>query len=331
MAIFIYKRYETSPGTWRQLHWDTDTRTAYETTISGSSTEVLYDDNIIVDLYQLDTNRVVLITYNSLVNGLVTPSSYPRLFLSGTVVSGVSGDNRNTLLFKRCNTLDSPPTFEYGIFSRTVNDAIVVSYPLSQAPFCYAFAISEELIIKQYCVGTTLRRIYYDGEDDVTVVDAINSVICGYVAPIPEVVVTEVKRIKIDHACYDNPIYLVWRNTLGGWDHWLFSKTQTKGLITEDLGTFEQPEYDLATSEGSSDSLGSTAGDSLILGADNLTTNQYDAIRELLFSPKIYQVETDSTKKKVLVKPGSFTRETRNGFHSIEFEISLPDINTVKS
>jgi hypothetical protein len=329
MALYIYKRYEISPGYWRQTHWVTDVHKAFQTFISGSISEVEYDDDTIVDVYQKSSTEVAIVFYNSSYDD-GTQADYPRLFLNEIIVSGNSGDTKNTLLFKRCS-VGSPPAFEFGIYSHTTKDVTIYSYPIAQAPFCSALSIDTETVIQSYCTGTTLNQVYYDGEDGVTVEQTSNSATCGYVTPAPDTTITETKRIKIDHSCYNNPVYLKWRNTLGGWDQWLFSGTQTDNLITEEIGEFQEPVWDIETAEKTSESLGMNAGKTLILGADNLTLNQYNAIREILYSPKVYKIETDETKQVVRVNKGTFNTETKNGLHSIEFEIILPDINTVKN
>ena len=58
-------------------------------------------------------------------------------------------------------------------------------------------------------------------------------------------IVTEKKTIKIDRECKDNPIFISWINTYGGREHWLFSKVQTKGLITQNAGNYESYISDL--------------------------------------------------------------------------------------
>jgi hypothetical protein len=334
---YFYRIFQQSPGVWKKRQWSTVTRSATEQTVSTSSAFAL-PNNTIVDVYQKSPGTVVIVSYmGSAIAGNL------GLNLSETVIRGGGGDTNNTLLFQR---YEPGVTFEFAIYSHVTKEVTLFTYPVAQVWYTYILfpnveyidQVEVDFLLQQYCLGTTLRRVYYDGSEDssppgdlIRIEDTPNSTICGYVEPVPEVIVTEVKRVKIDHACYDNPVYLVWKNTLGGWDQWLFQKTQTNNLDTESLGSFEEPEYDLETSEGASNSLGSNAGESLILGADNLTTNQYNAIRDLLYSPMIYQVEKDSSKKKVLIMPGSFSMETKDRLHSIEFEISLPKINTVRS
>jgi hypothetical protein len=330
MALYVYRHLPLS-GLTNKYIWNSVSKITYiETSASGSN--VLYPDNTIVDVFQKAPGQVSVIVYNSANKFYDDFTGYPKNYLSETILTSTNGDTQNTLLYKRCNTGDSPPTFEYAVYGHTSKEVSTYNFPLTSAPFCEAYAVSDVTILSQSCIGTTLRRTYYDGVDGVIIEDTINSPICGYVAPIPDVVVTEVKRIKVDHTCYKNPYYLVWKNTLGGWDHWLFYNTQTENLITNDLGNFTNEAFaSLSLSEGQTKSLGKNAANSIILGADNLTTNQRDAIKDLLVSPSIYKVETDGSKKIVLMKPGTFSTEKKSDRHSIEFEIYPPETYTVKS
>jgi hypothetical protein len=330
MAINIYRRYWQGAYT-TTYSWNTETHLPSASSYLGLLTEITYPNFSVVDVYQSGSNVLMAIFSVGYFSGQGSLTGDGSRNLRTQILQGYTGDTQNTLLFKRCNMIASPPTFEFGLYSHTTKDVSVFSYPLSSAPFCSAYSISEDTIIQQSCVGTTLRRVYYDGESGVIIQDTPNSAVCGYVGPVIEVEVTEVKRIKIDHSCYNNPVYLVWKNTLGGWDQWLFSKTQTENLKTESIGEFIQPVYSLSTSDGSTKALGFNAGNTMILGANGLNDNQYLAIKELLYSPAIYKVETDGSQKIVRVKPGSFSNETKDSAHSIEFEILLSDTFTVRS
>jgi hypothetical protein len=335
MALYVYRFYQIpeAPSLWARFRWDSVAKAPIRDNLShsGAFVEVLYDDNIIVDVFQKAAGEVAIITYNAS-NFRDSNPAYPQQLLARTIMTSSHGDTQNTLLYKRCNTGDSPPTFEFAIYGHTSKEVSTYSYPLTNAPFCEAYGLAPDVIVSQSCIGTTLRRTYYDEADGVTIEDTVNSSICGYVAPVPDVVVTEVKRIKVDNTCYKNPYYLVWKNTLGGWDHWLFYNTQTENLITNDLGSFTNEAFvDLSFSEGQTKSLGKNADNSIVLGADNLTTNQREAIKDLLISPSIYKVETDGSKKIVRIKPGTFSSEKKSERHSIEFEIYPPETYTVKS
>jgi hypothetical protein len=54
---------------------------------------------------------------------------------------------------------------------------------------------------------------------------------------------TEKKRVKINNDCRENPVYLMWKNSLGGWDYWLFdnrSETSYKAKTGTNYNVYNQ-------------------------------------------------------------------------------------------
>ena len=45
--------------------------------------------------------------------------------------------------------------------------------------------------------------------------------------------ITEIKRVKINRDCRKNPVYLMWKNSLGGWDFWLFDNKSENTIKTK--------------------------------------------------------------------------------------------------
>jgi hypothetical protein len=336
MAIYFYRLYNSSTSSQQRYYYNTATRTAYTDVVGGSfiaGSTLQSSQNTVIDVYQKGPSTVAIVTYNNTFNS-GNNTTYPRLYLNETIVAGTSGDTNNVLLYRKCNSSASPPTLEFGVYSLITKEVTIfflpLPYDLNGNSICIPFALDTSTIIQQQCIGTTLRRVYYNGTNGVNIVDTPNSTICGYVAPVPDVVVTEVKRVRIIRNCDINPIFLVWKNSLGGWDQWLFHHNQTQNKATEDLGEFVQPIYDLESAEGTFESLGKNITDSMILGASNLTKNQKDVISEILESPKVYMVQKDKSKQVVNIKPGTFSFETKDRLHTVEFEIILPQKYTMK-
>lgn len=62
-------------------------------------------------------------------------------------------------------------------------------------------------------------------------------VAAGYVGgPAPAAaagsIITEWKRVNINRDCRRDPVYLMWRNNVGGWDYWLFDKLTETEIVT---------------------------------------------------------------------------------------------------
>lgn len=148
--------------------------------------------------------------------------------------------------------------------------------------------------------------------------------------------VTEKKRVKIDHACKENPVFVSWINSLGGREHWLFHNVQTEGLNTENLGTFEPFIEDLENARGHVFDIAIFAQPQLICyglidkeDLDGLKTILYSPNIEILTNPETW--EQEGCKWQVYrVEPGSFQIINSDEVRA-EFEITfnLPYINNV--
>lgn len=139
---------------------------------------------------------------------------------------------------------------------------------------------------------------------------------------------------KIGTAC-ENPIYLNWKNTLGGWDKWLFDVKQVYSLNTNYNGTFEKYVSNIETTNRIKETLKAEANEIIRLGADNLTTDNVKGLQDLFYSPRVLMLhEWNPPLSPVWIQviPNSGTRQlyqTGRTFQAIEFEIELPKIYTL--
>ena len=143
--------------------------------------------------------------------------------------------------------------------------------------------------------------------------------------------ITEIKKIKIDHECKKNPVYLKWIGKNGNFNYWLFNLTQTIGI---DIADAEQIEYfveDFENEEQIHDWLKKRAFKKMILGASNIETQDVEGIKSIFYSTKVYWLVSQNPNKwqTVLVEQGSFNIiETREDRHDIEFTIVFAEIQT---
>jgi hypothetical protein len=124
--------------------------------------------------------------------------------------------------------------------------------------------------------------------------------------------ITEIKRIKVDTECKDNPVYLAWLNTSGSYSYWLFEINNTKQVQTEALGEFTKNIPDLATSVGNKEFLMKISQPAIIVGA-NVSRDDMDGLTGLINSPKVQMLMNPDTWavdgavwQRVQIKPGSF-------------------------
>ena len=143
--------------------------------------------------------------------------------------------------------------------------------------------------------------------------------------------ITQIQPVEIAQCIPKNPMYLRWRNTLGGWDYWLFGSTQTITFDITDAQTIDRFVADLEHADTLTDYTSKTAVKKITLGAEGLTTDQAEGLAELLYSVKVQVLINGSVTPPVwltvLLIPGTFPLiETGEAFQSITFEIAFPQI-----
>jgi hypothetical protein len=149
--------------------------------------------------------------------------------------------------------------------------------------------------------------------------------------------VIETKRIKVDSECKDFPIYLTWINSLGGYDSWLFFKTNKVKIRTKLENQHLKNIEDLETSIGNIDITGKSIQPQVDFGA-RVQAEDMDGMAGLFGSPKVLYLtnpetwQTDGAKwQRVIIKPGSLlTSESNVSFVDIKLTMLLPTRNTQK-
>lgn len=152
--------------------------------------------------------------------------------------------------------------------------------------------------------------------------------------------VTEIKTIKVRTAC-ENPVYLAWKNLLGGWDYWLFSYDQKSVLQTEGGGVWRRNYSSLSAARGVLSVLKKQGREGLTLTADNLTRNEIEVIRKIALSPMVLMFVSWNRNasppeppkwKEVIVQDGSIGEfQARGQLHKIVFDIALPEFYTISN
>lgn len=142
-------------------------------------------------------------------------------------------------------------------------------------------------------------------------------------------IATEKKTIKIDRECKENPVFISWLNVYGGREHWLFSKVQTKGLITQNGGNFETYIVDLAEARGQITDISKNATPLLTVNC-TCDIEDIEGIKTLLYSPCVEMLVSENPIKWQTVRPqnGSFKLyDTNDTQSSLQITFELPYIN----
>lgn len=269
--------------------------------------------------------QTALIIYDSSVNGGDAPD-YPKFYLRKVLITGSNGSNKMVLL--KVEATSSPSLLRVYCFNFVSEEVEVFDF---DAPPCIDdFSFPTSSIIKSKCSGYTRTQFYHDGNGGVTTVNVVNSPQCGYVAPTIESTVSKKQRIEIRQAC-KNPIFIKWKNLLGGWDQWVFERKQTLSTDIVSRGTLRRTVFDIDQITNPVTELGKDSQPKMVLGADDLTSQQKIGLMQLLTSNKVMILNQDMvTFREVRITPGSFLiRETDAGSNSIEFEVIEPEINTI--
>ena len=140
--------------------------------------------------------------------------------------------------------------------------------------------------------------------------------------------VVDEKYIDFESCIPEQPVYLSWLNQYGGMDYWMFGGSQDEGLEVE--GEFyDRYVDDLADDIAIQSTIQKRGLETMIMGADNLTSQQIDGLKWLLLSPFV-QMHVSGTSgtvvwKTVVVRPDSWMlKRNKEKLFSLQFEIELP-------
>jgi hypothetical protein len=303
-----------------RLFWDTATKSTSSDTVTSSVTYVrgggtLAGNDMLIDSYESGSNLIWVIWRNTFTT--------PLLFTFGNTKL-LAFKNDPTGEVKYITQFDLPSKTS-ATFERYHGDNGIASYKAFDNNYIRA---TLDTLATQ-CIGVNATTWVSDGTGGVNKAITYNSVACGFVVPTAGTVVTESIVIKLDNECKDNPIYLRWLNTLGGFDSFMFYFSNEKNIQTSSLGVFQRP-YRSLSEKDYNYTRGKRLSNSLLLGVDGLSQNDYEGIFPDLFaSPAINIVDTSGNETPVKILDGSWKMNSRDKVHSIEFEIELPQYFTI--
>lgn len=311
-----------------QKLWNTQTREIETIVLPPSEVNFNFLARF-VDAYELGND--VLVRY-----GLEVGPDYlgveliPNVKLLSFNVVIVPGINDDTSYKKVSYYNRATKTLEYKLIG--LNRSPVLEH--REDSYINNFTISNTEIIDSSCLGTTKREVYYNGSELVNI-NFENSTECGFIAPPPGLQVFEAKVIKIDHSCHPNPVFLKWRNSLGGWDQFMFDYDQQLELSTKDTGQVKNYLSDISSTSSNVFDLEKVVDNSFVLGSDKLTENEYNGlVPDLLISPSVYIVYPIGNGKRdlrVQVKGGTYSTNKKDKRYALEFEIVLPPLFQVRN
>ena len=155
---------------------------------------------------------------------------------------------------------------------------------------------------------------------------------CDYVDPCPTadyILRTETKEIIYDSACKEYPVYLKWRNELGGVDYWLFDCRYTQSVKLFESQLREVVEYDLSVDGGKLQLLDKKVSSSLTIHHD-VTEAQKAGFMSLINSKHIQMYvgfwDNRYAWIDVMLSENSFNFNVFNKMYSMKFTINTGEL-----
>lgn len=145
----------------------------------------------------------------------------------------------------------------------------------------------------------------------------------------PYYLATENKMVRVKTPCAKNEVMLVWRNSLGGWDYYLFNNRHTKELTIDNGAVFEPWAETISGIESQPKTLTKSAYETMQLAAGALDQNDMDGLKGLLKSVAVYSIETSAPYNltRVIIEPGTWVvSDTKSPLSEIEFTIRKPSL-----
>lgn len=301
-----------------QLFWNTDTSATETNTTSSLSTYIrgsgtLSGYDLLIDAYESGSSIIYVLWRNDLITPLLFTIPNAKILSLST-----AGDTKQLSYF------DINSKTEIA-FQRFHGDAGLSNFKAADNNYIR----STNDVLASQCVGVNEATWLSDGLGGVSKAVIYNSATCGFVVATSGTVVTESIVIRLDNECKENPIYLRWLNTLGGYDQYLFHFNNEVVYDTKDRGQF-QKNYTNLSAKTNNYSRGKTATKTIIVGAEGLSQNDYDGIfPDLLLSPNIHMINAAGVETPVKISEGSWSINARDTLHSIEFELELPEYFTI--
>lgn len=123
----------------------------------------------------------------------------------------------------------------------------------------------------------------------------------------------------------ENPFYIRWINRQGGYDYWMFSYRQYLTRAISNQQTFNPYVENQETADSFEELYNLSGNESVRVGTDGLSANDYDCVSKLIYSPKIEHYNPETMKwTRIYVEKGDNERDTRSILNQLEFTFKLP-------
>jgi hypothetical protein len=254
-------------------------------------TEIVNDADVVVDYWAIDGVKYLLEDYGQNYADYVTQlptvnakflTSFDRpTYFVGYPFSLTYINNLPTYT----QTIEADELDANGSTINHIDDNIIdVTQGLQQVvPFDTFEPLTESINVWLEVGGVAADGYVGDGYVDDGYVESTTA------APITPVRITEQKRVDINRDCRVNPIYLMWKNSIGGWDFWLFDKKTEIQVASKQNGSVLVETTDIATQAFREKLLSATQTKRYIVG-DNVKDYSIKGLQGIESSPQVYML-----------------------------------------
>lgn len=174
------------------------------------------------------------------------------------------------------------------------------------------------------------RLFFCDGSIDQTITDFLPLAIGR------NEIAWQDKFIYIDTQDTCGGVYLKWFNQYGGYSYWLFPNFPQRNQSQKAIGEISTDTEDLADTFSQNTIIGMSAGERLTVNSDKLTEEEFNLLRGVLISPKVYlftgepfsQADSNDWMEVKVMTPSQRTRNAKGQALDITIDIELPDFYT---
>lgn len=145
--------------------------------------------------------------------------------------------------------------------------------------------------------------------------------------------VSETITLLVKQAC-DNPVYLRWKNKLGGWNYYLFDYRQSKTISVDSTEEYRENFTALASQTIVNNFYSKQSRPQWQLFTENIETYELQLIQGLADSPRVDRYTGDGsthTWQAVLLQDFSFVLNTDKNRHNATLTINLPENFTLSN
>jgi hypothetical protein len=143
------------------------------------------------------------------------------------------------------------------------------------------------------------------------------------------------QRINVDRSCQEYPVYLMWKNSLGGWDFWLFGKRHDVSYSASKGERYELDVLNIGTSTRRHNHI-ETFGKRKITVGDNVESHYIKGLADIERSTAVYMLYNSAMLQTnpalawigVQIEPKGFTYRVNAERADIEIVIELPEYYT---